>query len=249
MKKLVFRVVMLMAVAGLMTPAMKSAAAEGCPAGGCCAAGTKVAAAEAKCCSMSDGCCAKGATAAATKEKCCKADGCCCAKDATAAAAGKKCLAECGCCCVGTEVAKKADAYPLEICPVTGGKLGSMGKPYVHTYQGREVRLCCKGCVKAFEKDAAKHLKTMDEAIIKKEKKDYPLTTCAVSGDKLGEMGEPIDYVARNNHLVRLCCKGCIKQIEKDAKPVLKKVDEAWKAAAAKKGAPEKEEKVAAKKS
>jgi YHS domain-containing protein len=129
----------------------------------------------------------------------------------------------------------KANDYPLDTCPVTGEKLGKMGDPIVYNYKGREVRFCCKGCVKNFEKEPEKYLKKMDEAIIKKDKPAYPLTTCVVSGDKLGgSMGAPIDYVAKNNHLVRLCCKGCIKTFEKDPKPFLKKLDEARKAAEAK---------------
>ncbi len=55
------------------------------------------------------------------------------------------------------------DAKPtpdkLTTCPVSGEKLdGDMGKPYVFTYQGQEVKLCCKGCKKDFDKDPKKYL-------------------------------------------------------------------------------------------
>jgi len=46
----------------------------------------------------------------------------------------------------------------LTTCPVSGDKLGEMGPPYVFTYQGQEVKLCCSGCKKDFEKDPAKYL-------------------------------------------------------------------------------------------
>ena len=61
------------------------------------------------------------------------------------------------------EPAKKA-AYPLTTCVVSGEKLGEMGDAIKYQYQGREVQFCCKGCIKAFEKDPAKYLKLIDDA-------------------------------------------------------------------------------------
>jgi YHS domain-containing protein len=52
----------------------------------------------------------------------------------------------------------------LTTCPVSGEKLDSMGKPYVFTYQGQEVKLCCSGCKKDFDKDPAKYLKKIQDA-------------------------------------------------------------------------------------
>jgi YHS domain-containing protein len=59
---------------------------------------------------------------------------------------------------------EKKDTYPLQTCVVSGEKLGEMGDPYIYTHEGREVRLCCKGCLKDFKKDPAKYLKKLDEA-------------------------------------------------------------------------------------
>ena len=52
----------------------------------------------------------------------------------------------------------------LTTCPVSGNKLGEMGKPYVFTYKDREVKLCCKECKKDFDKDPAKYLKLIEAA-------------------------------------------------------------------------------------
>ena len=61
--------------------------------------------------------------------------------------------------------ADKKDGYPLTTCVVSGEKLGGeMGKPFIYTHEGREVRLCCKGCLKDFKKDPAKYLKKLDDA-------------------------------------------------------------------------------------
>ena len=48
--------------------------------------------------------------------------------------------------------------YPLDTCVVSGEKLGSMGKPYIITYEGQEVRLCCKSCQGHFQEDPGKYL-------------------------------------------------------------------------------------------
>jgi len=57
-----------------------------------------------------------------------------------------------------------AEKYPLETCVVSGEKLGSMGKAYVHKHNDREVLLCCKSCIKDFEKEPAKFLSKLDAA-------------------------------------------------------------------------------------
>lgn len=61
--------------------------------------------------------------------------------------------------------AKKVKLYPLEICLVTGEKLGGMGKPVVINHEGQEIKFCCKGCVKSFTKEPAKYLKKMEEEV------------------------------------------------------------------------------------
>ena len=62
-------------------------------------------------------------------------------------------------------------ANSTKTCVVSGEKLGSMGDPYVFTYEGRQVKLCCDGCLADFKKDPAKYLKKMDEADAKEAQK------------------------------------------------------------------------------
>lgn len=57
-----------------------------------------------------------------------------------------------------------AKPYPLATCVVSGEKLGTMGKPFVHHVEGREVQFCCKACLKDFNKDTKKFLKKLDDA-------------------------------------------------------------------------------------
>lgn len=57
-----------------------------------------------------------------------------------------------------------AKPYPLEKCLVSDEKLGEMGKPYVFTHEGQEIKLCCKSCLKDFNKEPAKFLKKLNAA-------------------------------------------------------------------------------------
>jgi YHS domain-containing protein len=66
---------------------------------------------------------------------------------------------------------KKLKPYPLKTCIISGDKLGEMGEPFVYEYQGREIKFCCKGCLKDFKKDPAKYIKMIDEAAAKEAKK------------------------------------------------------------------------------
>jgi YHS domain-containing protein len=67
------------------------------------------------------------------------------------------------------DAAKEGAPYPLKVCVVSGEKLGSMGKSYVHNHEGREVQFCCKSCLKDFNKDPQKYLKKLDSAAEKQK--------------------------------------------------------------------------------
>jgi len=49
-------------------------------------------------------------------------------------------------------------AYPLDVCVVSGEKLGSMGEPVRLVHQGQEIKLCCKDCVKEFEANPEEYM-------------------------------------------------------------------------------------------
>ena len=120
---------------------------------------------------------------------------------------------------------KKSKPYPLDTCVVSGEKFGGdMGEPYVFAHEGREIKLCCKSCKKDFDKDTAKFVAKVDEAA--KKVKPYKLTTCVVSGEKLGD--DAVAFITKGQE-VRLCCKDCQKEFNKDSAKYLKKIDVAAK--------------------
>jgi YHS domain-containing protein len=66
------------------------------------------------------------------------------------------------------KVDAKLKPYTLKTCVVSGDKLGEMGDPYVFKYEGREIKFCCKGCLKDFKKEPAKYVKKIEQAEAKK---------------------------------------------------------------------------------
>jgi YHS domain-containing protein len=61
--------------------------------------------------------------------------------------------------------------------------------------------------------------------------KPYTLKTCMVSDEKLGEMGKPFVFEYKGQEM-KLCCKNCKKDFDKDPAKYIKKMQEAEKKAA-----------------
>ena len=59
--------------------------------------------------------------------------------------------------------------YPLQACPVSGEQYGSGGMvAYKVTHENTDVWLCCKGCLKKFNKEPAKFAQVVKDAAGKK---------------------------------------------------------------------------------
>jgi len=63
------------------------------------------------------------------------------------------------------------------------------------------------------------------ETATKEAPKPYPLDTCIVSDEMLGEMGKPVSFIYQGQE-IKLCCKDCRKDFDKDPAKYLKKLDE-----------------------
>jgi hypothetical protein len=109
----------------------------------------------------------------------------------------------------------KLKAYPLLICLLLGSfTLG-------HSEENKSSAPKTAQIVKTPEEKA----KAADLV------KSYPLTTCVVSHDSLGGMGETVDALYEGR-LIRFCCKGCVKSFNKNPDKYLKELDTAKKPAA-----------------
>ncbi|MBI5940693.1 MAG: hypothetical protein HY859_09730 [Caulobacterales bacterium] len=78
--------------------------------------------------------------------------------------------------------APKPKPYVLDTCIVSGDKLGGMGGAVTVVREGREIKFCCKGCIKDFDKDSAKFIKKIEEAEAAKAKDAKPAATDAGHG-------------------------------------------------------------------
>jgi hypothetical protein len=88
--------------------------------------------------------------------------------------------------------------------------------------------VCCKKCAAAIAKDPAPTMKKLDEAYIAAQKDKYPLKTCVVTDEVIGESKdmEPVDFLYGNRYY-RLCCGGCKKAIAKSPDEMWAKVEAA----------------------
>lgn len=55
------------------------------------------------------------------------------------------------------------------------------------------------------------------------DSKPYPLTTCIVSGEKLGEMGKPV-LINHQGQQIGFCCESCVGKFRKDPSKYLAKL-------------------------
>ena len=134
---------------------------------------------------------------------------------------------------VSFRVTRTADEVAIarqRLCPVSGKKLGSMGRPVKSIIGGKPVFVCCKGCTNALKGNPKKYLARLaslkpmplratkaDSAAIAHQK------VCPVMDEKLGSMGVPWK-VNVNGRDVYVCCKGCIKFIQKTPKKYFAKI-------------------------
>jgi len=117
-----------------------------------------------------------------------------------------------------------AGYYALGTCPVSGNPLGE--DAVVKMIDGREVRFCCADCPAQFEANKDMMMAAMDAKIIAQQRWDYPLEVCPVSGQELGAMGEPIEFVYGTRY-VKLCCDGCIEDFQANAAEHFEPIDAA----------------------
>jgi YHS domain-containing protein len=115
-----------------------------------------------------------------------------------------------------------------KVCPVTAQPLGSMGDPIPVTIGDQTVYVCCAGCIDAVKANPEKYLSQQlqlnvaqatdaDAAAIADQ------MVCPVMDEPLGSMGTPIKVTGLERD-VYLCCKGCVKFLEREPEKYLTKL-------------------------
>ncbi len=126
---------------------------------------------------------------------------------------------------LGAYAEDAGDVYTLDVCPVAGQKLGSMGDPVVYDHEGREIRFCCAGCIGSFEDNPEEYIAEIDEKMTERQKPHYPVETCINMGDEL--TGDNTVSFVHNNRLFLVCCSSCVNAIKSEPAGHFAKLDEA----------------------
>jgi YHS domain-containing protein len=126
------------------------------------------------------------------------------------------------------------------ICPVTGEKLGSMGRPISVSVSGRTIQVCCQACVAAVQRNPEKYLQRVAEEIgaipfdasrgssdsLQSNLQASGQRLCPVTGEELGSMGPPIPVNA-SGRTIQVCCEACVAAVKRNpAKYFAKVADE-----------------------
>jgi multidrug efflux pump subunit AcrA (membrane-fusion protein)/YHS domain-containing protein len=144
---------------------------------------------------------------------------------------------------------ERALAAKQKTCPITGARLGSMGKPYKMDVQGQLLFLCCEGCVGQVNADPAAALKKLEASEQDPTDSQAPVSgfsaeelanleqlapedqelakqqkTCPITGMNLGSMGKPFKLILEGRTLF-LCCQGCEQAAKADPAATLKKLE------------------------
>jgi YHS domain-containing protein len=133
--------------------------------------------------------------------------------------------------------ATKSDAAAVarqKLCPVMDTPLGSMGTPLKVSGLGRDVFLCCKGCLKSLKKEPQKYLAKLPplpgatkSSVVKATKADARFVAaqklCPVMEKPLDAMGGPYRTVVEGR-VVYLCCPGCAKKLHANSSVYLEKL-------------------------
>lgn len=116
------------------------------------------------------------------------------------------------------------DPYTLNIDLVSGKALGD--NPVIVRHEGREFRFANQENADRFKAAPAKYIPGIDRKMIEVQLAHYPLDTCVVSRQKLGSMGDPVDYI-HYNRLIRFCCAKCISAFVSGSDKLLVTLDQA----------------------
>jgi len=103
-------------------------------------------------------------------------------------------------------ISQQSKNYPLKVCPISGEKLGKMGKPAKIVIDNHLVELCCKGCTKKANKKKAEIIAKITDAAYKTQSHSKTMATCPVSGKPVGK--KPVELM-HGTTLVQFCCKKC----------------------------------------
>lgn len=118
-------------------------------------------------------------------------------------------------------MAAQEASYPAKTCINSGAELKDGGVSFIAG--NRLFKTCCEKCQAKVTADPAAFIAKLDKQVAEAQSAGYKATTCPISGKPLGDA--PVEVVVANK-LVKLCCEGCKKGVDKDPAAALSKVSE-----------------------
>ncbi|MDZ4754911.1 MAG: hypothetical protein SGJ11_10505 [Phycisphaerae bacterium] len=125
-------------------------------------------------------------------------------------------------------IAQQGASYPLTHCLVMLDETLVEDDHKTVVFGNRLYKLCCKKCVNNFLKGTGRYVGAFDREWTAKQKSKYPLDTCVVTGEKLGD--KPVDLMI-GYELVRVATNDAAKTVLENPKPYLAKLAAAKTAA------------------
>ncbi len=122
-------------------------------------------------------------------------------------------------------IAQQLKVYPLQNCLASGRPIDVKGTPTNAVFGNQLMRFCCGGCANFVQKDPVrlkKAVETLEAAYISAQLPTYPMKTCVISGEPLGE--STVNAVV-GDQLVRVCCGSCEKKLNHNPRVYLAKLD------------------------
>lgn len=117
--------------------------------------------------------------------------------------------------------------YSLDVCPISGKKLGSMGEPVKLVLDNHLVQLCCKGCTAKAKAKKDEIVLGIQTAAYAKQKDSYPLKTCLKTDEALDP--KSTIEVMHGTTLLRFGGEDCLDELDKAPATMLAKLRAAHK--------------------
>jgi len=125
-------------------------------------------------------------------------------------------------------IAAELPSYPLTTCVVSKRALDSGDGPFDLVVNGHLFRICCPGCKETTRAKAKEIRKSIERAVISKERAHWPVKKCPVSGEAYDETkAKPVELV-HGTRYVKLCCESCVMAFEYDPAVFMAEIDAAY---------------------
>ena len=125
-------------------------------------------------------------------------------------------------------IAAELPSYPFKTCVVSKRALDSGAGPFDLVIDGHLVRVCCPGCEGGARGKAGEIRRSIERAVIARDRAHWPMKECPVSGEAYDKAGSKSVELVHGTRYVKLCCQGCVKVFEDNPSAFMEEIDAAY---------------------